>query len=78
MKSLAPHFQILDVLLQVLTLSTTLLCLNTFIPMSHVIIKVHLSVSSRYQDAEGRQHIESLWCLNSGETEQMYSEHLSV
>ena len=46
--------------------------------MSHVIVKVHLSVSSRYQDAEGREHIESLWCLNSGETEQMYSEHLSV
>ena len=43
-----------------------------------MIVKVHLSVSSQYLDAEGRERSENPRCLNSEETEQMYSKHLSV
>ena len=39
---------------------------------------VHLSVSSRYQDGEGCEHSESPRCLNSKETEQMYSSYRSI
>ena len=43
-----------------------------------IIVRVHLSVSSPYLDAEGRKRNKSLQCLNREETEQMYSKHLSV
>ena len=42
------------------------------------IVRVHLSVSSRYLDTKGRERSESQRCLNSEETEQMYSKNLSV
>ena len=39
----------------------------------HVIVRVHLSVSSR-----SRGHSESQWRLNDEDTEHIYSKHLSV
>ena len=39
------------------------------------IVGVHLSVSSRYYDTEGCERSESPRCLNSEETEQMYSKN---
>ena len=46
--------------------------------MAVYIFRVHLSVSLRYWDTEGYKRSKSPLCLNSEETEKMYSKNLSV
>ena len=49
-----------------------------FSSVDYVIVRVHLSVSSRLRALMARARNESPCRLNGEDTEQMYSKHLSV